>query len=142
MFFQSVKVGFKKGIETVIFLCKIIVPVYIIVTILKYTPVMGAIGKAFKPLMKFFNLPGEAAIPFITGTFLDEYGAIAAIKAISLDTYQITTIAIMILFFHTIFIENVLMKKLGLSFTFFSLFRLALAIIIGILVGQLGGILW
>ncbi len=142
MFIESVKTGFKKGIGTVWFLSKIIVPVYIVVTVIRYTPLMPAIGNFFRPLMKLFDLPGEAAIPFITGFFLDEYGVIAAIKAISLDTYQITTIAIMALFFHTIFIESAVMKKLGLSISFFSAFRFSLAIIFGIIIGQLGGVLW
>ncbi len=142
MFLESVKTGFRKGVDTVWFLSKIIVPVYIVVTIIRYTPVMHVIGNFFRPLMKLFNLPGEAAIPFITGFFLDEYGVIAAIKAISLNSYQITTIAIMALFFHTIFIESAVMKKLGLSITFFSVFRFSLAIIFGIIIGQFGGVLW
>ncbi len=142
MFIESVKTGFRKGIETAWFLAKITVPVYMAVTVLRYTPVIGAIGEFFRPLMKLFNLPGEAAIPFISGSFLDEYGAIAAIEAISLNNYQITTLALMVLFFHTLFIEGVVMKKLGLSITFFSIFRFSLAVVFGIIIGQLGGVLW
>lgn len=141
MLLQSIKIGFNKGIKTLLFLSKIIIPVYIFVTILKYTPIMTAAGKIFSPFMRLFNLPGEAAIPFISGVFLDEYGAIAAMKVIKLTDWQITTIAIMVLFFHTIFIESALLKKMGLSISFFTLFRFALVIVFGILVGQLGGIL-
>lgn len=141
MFIQSVKTGLKKGIETLWFLSKIIIPIYVIVTIFKYTPVMAAAGKLFSPLMKLFNLPGEAAIPFITGLFVDEYGAIAAMKTISLNPQHITTLAVMILFCHILFIETALMKKLGLSIAFFVSFRFALAIIFGIIVGQLGAVL-
>ncbi|MCG8483425.1 MAG: nucleoside recognition protein [Clostridia bacterium] len=142
MLFQSIKTGFRKGLETLWFLSKIIIPVYVIVTILKYTPVMAAAGKLFNPLMGWFNLPGEAAIPFITGLFLDEYGAIAAMKTISLSSQHITTLAVMILFCHIILIETALMKKLGLNIGFFVALRFALAIIFGIIIGQLGAVLW
>jgi len=141
MLINSLKTGFKKGIETLLFLAKIIIPVYIIVTILKYTPLMDALGNSLGGVMKIFNLPGEAAIPFVTGTFVDEYGAIAAMNAIDLTNAQITTVAMMVLFFHTIFIETALKKKLGLNVAFFFSFRLFLAIIVGIIVGMLGGII-
>lgn len=142
MLLHSIKVGFKKGLETSWFLTKIIIPVYVIVSLLKYTPVMDVIGKWCSPFMGIFNLPGEAAIPFITGLFLDEYGAIAAMKTISLSPAHITTLAVMISFCHIIFIETALMKNLGLNITFFVGLRFVLAIVFGVVVGQLGGFLW
>lgn len=140
-FIQSVKTGFKKGVETLLFLAKIIIPVYIIVTIMKHTPIMDFLSRSLSGVMGVFNLPGEGAIPFVTGIFTDEYGAIAAMNAIDLTKGQITTIAMMVLFFHTIFIEMALKKKLGLSGTFFFILRLVLAIVVGIGVGLIGGLL-
>ena len=141
MLVKSLKTGLRKGVETLLFLAKIIIPVYVAVTILKYTPMMDLLGKSLGGVMKIFNLPGEAAIPFVTGTFVDEYGAIAAMDAIDLTKAQITTVAMMVLFFHTIFIESALKKKLGLNMAFFFFLRLFLAIFVGIVVGKLGGIL-
>lgn len=140
MLINSIKLGFKKGINTTIMLAKIIVPIYFIITIIKYTFIMELIAHIFEPLMGIFNLPGEAVIPFITGIFLDEYGAIAGINAISLNAWEITIVAILVSFAHSLFIETAIIKKLGLSISFFSVSRIVLAIIFGCIIGNIGGI--
>ena len=73
MWLDSVKTGIKKGLETIWLLSKTIVPVYILVTVLNHTPVIGWITALFKPLMRVFNLPGEAAIVLVIGNILDTY---------------------------------------------------------------------
>lgn len=138
---DSIKIGFKKGIETTWMLTKIIVPVYVFVTILKHTPVIHWIASIFQPLMGLFHLPGEAVIVLVVGNILDPYAAIGAMKAITLTPAQITTLAVMVGFSHSLFIESAIVKKLGLSIAMVSSIRMGLALVFGIIVGKVGGIM-
>jgi hypothetical protein len=138
MLLQSIKTGIKKGIETTWMLAKIIVPVYVFVTILKHTPVIGWIADLFQPLMGLFELPGESVIVLVVGMLLDPYAAIGAIAAISLTATQITTLAVMVCFCHSLFIESAIVTKLGINIFMASGVRLGLAVVFGILVGKVG----
>lgn len=137
---ESIKIGVKKGIDTTWMLAKIIIPVFIFVTVLKYTPIIDWIAIIFQPMMGLFNLPGEAVIVLVLGNVLDPYAAIGAIKAIDLTIHQITTLAVMVSFSHSLFIETAIAKKLGISIVFVSGVRLGLSIVFGIMVGRLGGL--
>ncbi len=141
MLINAVKVGFKKGLVCCLTLIKIILPIYICITFIKYSPVMGWIVSLFSPVMGIFHLPGEAAVPWITGLFSDEYGAIAAIKAVGLTGFEITVVSIMVMFAHSLFVEAAIIKKLGLSLLFFTGYRLIAAILAGIIFGFVGGVL-
>ncbi|WZL72685.1 nucleoside recognition domain-containing protein [Clostridiaceae bacterium 35-E11] len=138
---DSIKLGFKKGIETTWMLAKIIVPVYIFVTILKHTPLIHWIASIFQPFMGLFDLPGEAVIVLVVGNVLDPYAAIGAMKAINLTSAQITTLAVMVGLSHSLFIESAIVKNLGLNMAMVSSIRMGLALVFGVLVGKVGGII-
>ena len=50
--------GVKDGLRTTWELAKVIIPVYFLITVLKYTPLMDLMVKAFEPV-KLVGLPGE-----------------------------------------------------------------------------------
>jgi spore maturation protein SpmB len=127
----SIKNGFISGLGTCWFLIKIIIPVYLFITVLKNTPAMDWLTKAFAPLMGVFHMPGEAAVPIISGMLLDEYGVIAAIKAVGLTGFSVTVVALMTLIAHSLIVEAAIAKKMGLSVTFFTLYRLIASILAG-----------
>ena len=131
MLTSSIKNGFISGLKTCWFLIKIIIPVYLFITILKNTPAMGWLTSACAPLMGVFNMPGEAAVPLITGFILDEYGLIAAIKAVNLTGFSVVILAVMVLISHSLFVEAAIIKKMGLSATLFTLYRLSASFIMG-----------
>lgn len=135
---DSIKIGFKKGIETTWMLGKVIIPVYIFVTFLKHTPVLDWIAYVFKPLMGLFHLPGEAAIVLVLGNALNLYAAVGAIKAITLTPIQITTLGIMLSFSHSLFVETAVVKKLDVNIGKVIALRVGLGLVAGILVGQVG----
>ena len=134
----SIKKGFISGIKCCWFLIKVIIPVYLFITILKHTPAMDWLVTIFTPFMGVFNLPGEAAVPIITGMFLDEYGVIAAIGAVNLTGYAVTVVAVMTMISHSLFVEGAIIKKLGLSVTFFTTYRLIFSIILGFVLSFIG----
>lgn len=109
---EASKVGLIKAGKTIWKLIKIVVPVYFFVKVLEYVQILPYISNLFSPLMKYFGLPGEAAIVIITGNLLNLYGGIAAIQAFSFTAHQITIIAVMLLLSHSLPVETTIIKNL------------------------------
>lgn len=139
---NSIKSGLKKGFETTWMLGKIIVPIYFFITFLKYTPAIDWIAKVFEPLMQFFRLPGEAAIVLVVGNISSLYAAIGAMKAMNLTPLEVTILAIMLSFSHSLFMETAITKKLGMKLSNVLFIRIGLALIAGFVVSRVGEILW
>lgn len=139
-FITAVKDGTIKGIKTGIMLLKIMLPVYFVVVLIKYSPIMPWLQEMFEPSMSLFRMPGNAIVPIVTGIFTDEYGVIAAMRSFDFTMAQITTIAMIALTAHSLPVESALAQKIGFPPVKLAVFRIVLAIIIGLLVGWLGGI--
>ncbi len=130
---DTIKRGTKNGFNTVVELAKIIIPVYFAVTVLKYTHALDYIASVFEPLMKAFGLPGEAAVPVVLGNVLNIYAAIGAITSITLTAKQITIIAVMLSFSHTLPVETAVSKKMGVSVMVVLAIRIGLAVMSGLI---------
>lgn len=109
---EASKVGLIKAGKTIWKLIKIVVPVYFFVKVLEYVQILPYNSNLFSPLMKYFGLPGEAAIVIITGNLLNLYGGIAAMQAFSFTARQITIIAVMLLLSHSLPVETTIIKNL------------------------------
>ena len=135
------KDGALKGLKTWIMLLKIMLPVYIVVVLIKYSPLMPLLTDLFSPVMGFLNMPGEAAAPIIAGILSDEYGCIAAMQGFSFGAVAVTTIAMINLCFHSIPVESAINGRIGFAVWKIILFRLCLAVLVGLAVSRLGGVL-
>ncbi len=124
--------GFKNGLNITWILAKTIIPVYFFVNFLSYIGVLEWISNVFIPVMNIFGLPGKAAIVIVLGNVLNLYAAIGAIASISLSVKQITIIAIMLSFSHSLFVETAVAKRAGISGLLIVFIRISLAIISGI----------
>ena len=131
---DTLKRGIKSGLDTLLILAKIIIPVNIFVSILKYVGMVNILAEFFKPLMKIFGLPGEAAIVLAFGNIVNIYAAIGAITTITLTAKQVTIIAIMLSFSHSLFIETAVSKRIGVSSLLIVGIRMILAVLSGIFV--------
>ncbi|MGI6733815.1 MAG: nucleoside recognition domain-containing protein [Anaerovoracaceae bacterium] len=138
---QIIKTGFIKAIKTTLTLMKVVLPVYALVVLIKYSPVMSFLAKVFEPTMKIFLLPGDAVIPIISGLFTDEYGAIAAATQFGFTSAELTTIAMMGLVCHSLPVEYALSRKIGLPAGKFVLYRVFAAVIVGLIISRIGGVL-
>jgi len=138
MLTTSIKKGIISGVKCCWFLIKVIIPVYLFITVLRHTPAMDYLVVVFAPFMGIFGLPGEAALPIITGYMLDEYAVIAAIGAVELSGYAVTVVAVMAILAHSLFVEGAIVRKLGLSVTFFTIYRLLAAGIVGLALNFIG----
>ncbi len=141
LFVSAIKSGFIKAVKTGVMLLKIVLPVYAIVVFLRFSPLMPWLQKVCAPAMGIFNLPSEGVVPIITGVFTDEYGVATALGNFDFTTAQITTIAMIGLVFHSVPVEAAIAQKIGLSPWKFTIFRLVFAIITGVLIGWIGGMI-
>lgn len=139
LFLQAIKTGFLKALKTTATLMKVVLPVYALVVLIKHSPILDFLEGLFQPAMSLFNLPGEAVVPLITGIFTDEYGAIATASQFPFTTAELTTIAMMGLVFHSIPVEFALTQRIGLPAGKFVLYRFGMAIVVGLIVAWIGG---
>lgn len=123
--------GFKKGLITLWKLTKIVVPVYFFVTFLRMTPILGMISSWFETAMRLIGLPGEAALVLVLGNCINLYAGIGAITSLTLTIKQITILAVMLSFSHSLFLETAVAKKTGVSLLFVVVVRFTLAILSG-----------
>lgn len=138
---QAVKNGLIHAIKTTATLMKVVFPVYAVVVVIKYSPVLPFLQEIFRPAMGLFLLPPEAVVPLITGVFTDEYGTIAATNQFAFTSAEITTIAMIGMVFHSIPVEYAVTRKIGLPAGRFVVFRFVAAVLMGILVSRIGGVL-
>ena len=139
-FIAAVKDGAVKGFKTGGMLLKIMLPIYVVVILLKYSPIMPFLERVAAPAMKLFNMPPDAVVPVITGLFTDEYAVVAAMGGFNFNTATITTISMIVLCCHSIPVETAVSQKIGFPAWRITLFRFVLAILVGLLTALLGGI--
>jgi hypothetical protein len=134
--------GFIKGLITGGRLLRVMIPIYLVVVLLTYTPVIAFLQERLAPVMRVFSLPGDAAVPIVMGVFSDEYGVVAALSGFNFSAPQITTIAMIVLCFHTIPVEAAIGHQIGFNPAKYTVYRFVLAISTGILVGWLMGLMY
>jgi spore maturation protein SpmB len=107
--------GLRNGVEMTWKLGKIVLPIYVLLTILKYTPVLPWISQALSPVMMYLGLPGEAALPLVMGYSLNLYAGIGAIVALDMTSRQITILAGMLLLCHSLPVETAISARTGVK---------------------------
>ncbi len=133
MFADSIKSGLKKGLLTLWKLTKIVVPVYFLITFLKMTTILDIISAWFEPAMSLIGLPGEASVVLVLGNIVNLYAAIGAISSLTLTVKQITILAVMLSFSHSLLMESAVAKKTGVSLFIVVSIRIFLAIVSGLI---------
>lgn len=133
MITAAIKRGVAKGITVTVELAKIVVPVYILVTFLKYTPVLGYIADLSQPLMRVVGLPGEASVAMVLGLFTNLYAAIGAIASLGLSPKETTIIATMLLIAHSLPMETAVAKKVGVSGVAIVTIRVTISLLSGVI---------
>ena len=133
MFADSIKSGLEKGLLTLWKLTKIVVPVYFLITFLKMATILDIISAWFEPAMSLIGLPGEASVVLVLGNIVNLYAAIGAISSLTLTVKQITILAVMLSFSHSLLMESAVAKKTGVSLFIVVSIRIFLAIVSGLI---------
>ena len=101
------------ALKTSWWLVRIMFIVTFVITILNYLGVISWISVRLTPLFSLFGLPGEAALAYVSGFFVNCYSAIAVITTLDMDQRAITILAVMVLCAHNIPMETAVQKKTG-----------------------------
>lgn len=101
--------------KTCIWLIKITVGVSLAILFLKYFQILPWFSQFISPLFNHLGLPGEAALPYVTGYFVNVYAAISVAVSLHFDVRALTILSVMILCSHNMITETAVQKKTGTS---------------------------
>ncbi|MBO2522698.1 MAG: nucleoside recognition protein [Bacteroidetes bacterium] len=103
------------ALKTIWWLVKIMVSVSFGIMLLQYFGVIAWISELLTPLFSSFGLPGEAALAYVSGYFVNCYTAMAVMSTLSLDMRTATILAVMVLCSHNMIVETTVQAKTGSS---------------------------
>lgn len=130
---KSVKQVLPGTFKTCIWLIKITVGVSFAILFLKYFDILPWISRFLSPVFNHLGLPGEAALPYVTGYFVNVYAAISVAVAFDFDVRTLTILSVMILCSHNMVTETAVQKKTGTSAVRIVLVRTLSAFILAFL---------
>ena len=128
---MNYKKTIKTSLQSIWIILKLIIPIYILADILFYYNTLSYVSFLVEPITSLLGLPAEASLSIISGMFLNVYAAIAFAAPLDLSIHQWTILAVFIGICHSLVVEGVIMKKIGLS----NLYSYSLRIIAGFIVG-------
>jgi len=131
--------GVKKGWSNFVWICKIIIPVSLLVALLQWSGWLYEADIILKPLMGWLNLPSEAVIPIISGLLINLYATMAAITVVPFTAGQMTLIAVFTLIAHNLIIEGIIQHRSGINVATVTLVRISAAILTVLFVSQFVG---
>ena len=129
----------KKALRTFLWVCQIIIPVSLLITLLQWTGWLNHLDFLLNPLMSLLNLPSEAALPIISGILINLYAVVAIITVIPFTIEQMTLIAVFTLIAHGLILEGLIQHKAGLVILKAALSRIAAATITILIISQFIG---
>ncbi|MGM9950429.1 MAG: nucleoside recognition domain-containing protein [Lysinibacillus sp.] len=131
---DTLRKGVTAGFQTAWKLSKFIFPITFIVTLLQFTPVLPWLIDVISPMMGILGLRGEAAIPLVLGTTLNLYSGIAGILSLELTVKEVFTLAVMLSFAHSMFIETAVALRVGVRLWVVLVVRFGLAFLSAIVI--------
>jgi hypothetical protein len=123
----GLRIGTKKGWGSFVWICKIIIPVSFLATLLQWSGWLGHLDFLLHPLMSLINLPAAAALPIILAMTVSFYAGIAIIVAMPFTIAQVTLIGLFIAIAHMLIAEGIVQHKSGLNVIKATLVRIGAA---------------
>ena len=109
-------------------MCKIIIPVSLLVALVEWTGWVYQAEAVLGPVMRLLNLPGEAAPPLLTGMLINIYAAIAVMTVLPFSVGQMTLMAVFTLIAHNLIVEGIIQHRSGINAARITLIRVAAAV--------------
>jgi hypothetical protein len=123
--------GARSGLKTAIWLLSIMLPVSLAVMLLRWTGVLNLISDFLSPLFRSMDLPGSAALVFLSSLFINLYSAIAVMAELSLSLREVTILAMITLSAHNFLVEIAVLASTGSSAVRMVALRLTAALLAG-----------
>ena len=130
---MNYKSTLKSSLSSGWIIIKLIIPIYIIADILYYYNTLSHIAFLVEPFTSIIGLPAETSLAIISGMFLNVYGAVAFAAPLELTIHQWSILAVFIGICHSLPVEGVIMKKIGLG----NIYSYSLRIIAGFVVAYI-----
>ena len=103
------------ALKTIWWLAKIMIGVSFAIMLLQYFGVIEWISELLTPIFSSFGLPGEAALAYVSGYFVNCYTAMAVMSTLELSMREATILAVMVLCSHNMIVETTVQAKTGSS---------------------------
>lgn len=129
---MNYKETIKTSFQSIWIILKLVIPIYIIADILFYYNTLSYVSFLVEPITTMIGLPPEASLSIISGMFLNVYGAIAFAAPLDLTIHQWTILAVFIGICHSLVVESVIMKKIGLSNLYSYTLRISAGFIVAL----------
>jgi len=104
-----------KAFKIALWMIKLTIIVSFAVELMRYFGIIRWMSESLSPIFQLIGLPGEASLAFLTGYFVNVYGAIAVIGTLTLTVRETTILGIMVLCAHNMLIETAVQQKTGSS---------------------------
>ncbi|PPK60153.1 hypothetical protein B0F89_12810 [Malaciobacter marinus] len=130
---MNLKKTLNSSIKSIWIILKLVIPIYILAEILFYYNTLAYVSFLVEPFTSILGLPKEAALSIISGMFLNLYAAVAFAAPLDMSPQQWTVLAVFLGICHSLVVESVIMKKIGLSNTYSYLLRFIAGLIVAYL---------
>jgi hypothetical protein len=127
---MNYKETLKSSWQSTLVILKLIIPIYIIADILFYYNTLSYIAFLIEPFTSIIGLPPETSLAIISGLFLNVYGAVAFAAPLELGIHQWSILAVFVGIAHSLPVEGVIMKKIGISNLYLYSLRIIAAFIV------------
>ena len=99
--------------KTCIWLLKITIGVSVLILFMRYFKILPWLSATLGPLFNHFGLPGEAALAYVSGYFVNMYAMLAIAGSMDLTARAITILGVMSLCSHNMITETAVQGKTG-----------------------------
>ncbi len=123
--------------KTCVWIVEITAAVSAGILVMRYLGILPLVSDALAPFFRLFGLPGEAAMAYVSGYFVNVYSAIAVAVAMGMGPREMTILAIMVLTSHNMIVETAVQKKTGTSAVRMVLLRTLSGLFLGMLMNLL-----
>lgn len=117
--------------KTCIWIAKLTIGVSFGVMLLKFIGILPWISTLVYPVFSYLGLPGDAALVYISGYFVNVYSSLAVLSTCNMDFRAITILGTMVLCSHSMILETAVLKKIGANGTVAVILRTFAAFFLG-----------
>jgi len=132
-----IKNALPSAFKTSLWFLKITIPISLVVTLLYHFGILNILSDVLSPAFSLIGLRGEAALVYITSSFLNVYSAIAVISSLNFTLREMTILAIMSLIAHNLIIETAVQQKTGSKVWHIVLLRIVSSFVAAVILNYL-----
>jgi hypothetical protein len=128
---HGVPAGIVRGCRSLLRLAPFILPVVFLLSLLQQSPLLPLLSRLLAPLTAPLGLPGEAALPLLTGLLVNKFSGIAGLLLLPLSPAQSYVAAVFLALAHNVVVESLIVWQSRLPVLRLVLLRTTIAYLAG-----------